>query len=164
MGHTSKKDPGEREDGQTSSEDFSSRTDSKSTGQRPSVDNRMESFKFVFGDRIPKDIWDRITKLPPGKRKDLIARSFAEGFLALHDERKDNDKFVVYLKDDIPKHFGKISGDRVESKWGRGPIWKHVLWEVPLTYGDTVKYSTGKMDYSVLRKIIKRLETRSRKR
>lgn len=127
------------------------------------MDNRIECFKFVFGDKIPKDIWDKITKLPPGKCKDLIVRSFAEGFLALHDERKDNDEFVVYLKDDIPKHFGKISGDRVESKWGRGPIWKHGLWEVPLTYGDTVKFSTGKMDHSVLRKIIERLETRSRK-
>jgi len=40
-------------------------------------------------------------------------------------------------------HFGKIEQDRIISKWGKGLIWEHPVFEVPLSYGHVVKYSNG---------------------
>jgi len=128
--------------------------------QPSSADNRIESFRFVFKDRIPEDIWDKILELPPLKRQDLITRSLSEGFLALHDERNDNDTLAIYFRGDIPSHFGKIHGDKIRSKWGNGPVWNHGLWEVPHSYGDRIRYSTGDVDYSVLKRVIETLKTR----
>lgn len=139
------------------------RSGESSVTRHLSVDNRMESFLFVFEDTIPKDIWDRILGLSPVESQDLIAKSLSEGLLTLHDEREDKDRLAVYFRGAIPSHFGKIHGDKIRSKWGQGPAWNHGLWEIPHSYGDRVKYSTGDIDYSVLKKVIERLEARIRK-
>jgi len=73
----------------------------------------------------------------------------------LHEGRKSDDQIVVYFdnKNKI-KHFGKLVEDRVVSKWGRGLVWKHRLFEVPLSYGIRVMYSNGKISENALRKIV----------
>lgn len=133
------------------------------TNPHSSLNNRIESFRFIFQDKIPKDIWDKILELPPLKRQDVIARSLSEGLLALHDERQDEDTLAVYFKGDIPSHFGEIHGDKIRSKWGHGPVWDHALWEIPHSYGDKVRYSTGDVDYSVLRKVMQTMKARINK-
>ena len=45
---------------------------------------------------------------------------------------------------------GKLENDMIISKWGIGLIWKHSLFELPLSYGSTVKYSDGDVDNKVL--------------
>lgn len=53
---------------------------------------------------------------------------------------------VIYLDDDgAPKHAGKIASEdkRVKSKWGGGLFLEHGLWEVPESYGNTVRFYRG---------------------
>lgn len=77
----------------------------------------------------------------------------------MHTSRKANDEVVVYFKDGVPTHFGKLKNDLVISKWGIGLIWKHKLFEMPLSYGDTAKYSDGNIDIAALKQwICSRLE------
>lgn len=114
----------------------------------------MARFKFAFEEKIPTEIWRQIERLPPSAHRDLLVKSMSEGILPLHDEQGVDDKFVVYLEGDTPKHFGRIDGKKVRSKWGRGRILNHGLWDVPLTYGSKVKYSSGNIDFTMLKKIL----------
>ena len=125
---------------------------------RSSLSNRMARFRFAFEDRIPVEIWRQIERLPPTLHSDLLIRSLSEGILSVHDEQAVGDKFVVYLEGDTPKHFGQLQGNKVRSKWGRGRILNHGLWEVPLTYGSKVKYSSGEIDCATLKRIINGLK------
>jgi hypothetical protein len=55
------------------------------------------------------------------------------------DNPADGD-FVVYFQDGMVKHSGIWAGGRVQSKWGTGHLWEHALHEVPLRYGDHVRF------------------------
>lgn len=51
---------------------------------------------------------------------------------------------VVYRSEGVVKHIGRVlSPDRVESKWGIGHLYKHGLYEVPLSYGDAIEFFHG---------------------
>jgi hypothetical protein len=54
-----------------------------------------------------------------------------EGDIVIYCDEKSN-----------PKHAGRMIGKKVRSKWGDGctHIWIHGLWEVPIRYGNTVRY------------------------
>jgi hypothetical protein len=114
----------------------------------------MARFRFAFEEKIPVEIWRQIDKLPSGLHRDLLITSLSEGILPVHDEQGADDKFVVYLEGDTPKHFGRLEGNKVMSKWGRGRIQNHGLWEVPITYGSKVKYSSGEIDCATLKRVI----------
>jgi hypothetical protein len=129
---------------------------------RTSVSSRMTRFRFAFGEKIPAEVWREIEKLPAAAHRDLLAKALLESILPLHDERELSDEFVVYLDGDTPKHFGRIAGNKVRSEWGRGRVLNHGLWEVPLTYGNRVKYSSGKIDFSLLKKTIEGLRKRGK--
>ena len=133
-----------------------------STGKQASLSNRMARFRFAFEDEIPAEIWRQIDKLPARLHRDLLITSLSEGILPVHDEQNAGDKFVVYLDGDTPKHFGRLEGNKVMSKWGRGRILNHGLWEVPLTYGSKVKYSSGDIDCATLKKVINGLRKHTR--
>ena len=50
---------------------------------------------------------------------------------------------VIYLDSEgMPKHAGKIISvdKRIKSKWGGGLFLEHGLWEVPESYGNTVRF------------------------
>jgi hypothetical protein len=49
---------------------------------------------------------------------------------------------VVYFNCTMPKHAGRVSADRsIRSKWGDGGrLFDHDLWDVPVIYGDHVRY------------------------
>jgi len=58
------------------------------------------------------------------------------------DETLSGD-IVIYLDDDgAPSHAGKIASadKRTKSKWGGGLFLEHGLWEVPESYGNTVRF------------------------
>ncbi len=129
---------------------------------RSSVSSRMTRFRFAFGEKIPTEVWREIERLPPAAHRDLLAKTLLENILPLHDEREVDDEFVVYLDGDTPKHFGRITGNKVRSEWGRGRVLNHGLWEVPLTYGNKVKYSSGVIDFALLRKTIEDLRKKAK--
>lgn len=52
-------------------------------------------------------------------------------------DAKDGDH-VLYAGSQI-EHAGRIAQGSVESKWGKGHLWRHGLFEIPLRYGDTVR-------------------------
>ena len=47
---------------------------------------------------------------------------------------------VVYLSGDEPKHIGMMNDGRVVSKWGKDPVYNHGILEVPLGYGNEIRY------------------------
>ncbi len=52
-----------------------------------------------------------------------------------------NGDLVMYLKNDSFKHIGLVlEKNRVLSKWGTGHLYNHLTWEVPISYGDKVRY------------------------
>lgn len=48
---------------------------------------------------------------------------------------------VMYFNGCAFKHVGILQGNaRVVSKWGEGHLYEHALWEVPESYGDSVRF------------------------
>jgi len=82
-----------------------------------------DCFLFVFREKLPhaelveldKAIIDR-----PDVFKEIGQKLISNGFLSLHDEKGQGDEVVVYLENGDARHFGRIFGDEVESKWGKG--------------------------------------------
>ena len=72
------------------------------------------------------------------------------GFLSLHEGFNSGDRVVVYFDGGEVTHFGLIDSGKVKSKWGSGLIWKHELYEVPITYGNIVQFSDGLIDWNAL--------------
>jgi hypothetical protein len=54
-------------------------------------------------------------------------------------EEAQSGDHVIYAVAEI-EHAGILRGERVESKWGLGHLWRHGVTEVPLRYGDRVRY------------------------
>jgi hypothetical protein len=52
---------------------------------------------------------------------------------------KDGD-WIIYYNNDAPAHAGKITKNRVTSKWGKGLLLEHEINEVPEQYGNTVRF------------------------
>ena len=56
-------------------------------------------------------------------------------------ELLEPNDLVVYYKGQQKMHVGRyIAPNLVESKWGIGPLFRHGLWDVPKSYGETLKY------------------------
>jgi hypothetical protein len=48
---------------------------------------------------------------------------------------------IAYLEDGRFRHIGKMADDgRVRSKWGIGHLYEHAVFEVPASYGTTVRF------------------------
>ena len=47
---------------------------------------------------------------------------------------------IVYSDDQIIKHAGRMQGQMVVSKWGTAHLWRHRIYEVPITYGSDVRF------------------------
>lgn len=121
------------------------------------IDSTEDCFVYVFKEKIPIDIRNKIRYLiqeSPHIFEDMMHELISKGFLSLHDQPEKDDKIVVYFKEGLPKHFGLIDNDKIISKWGIVHVWKHGLWEVPLSYGGIAKYSTGNINEDLLRKTI----------
>lgn len=130
----------------------------------PNVFDNDDCFLYVFRDRIPSDlltIFENLVTDNSDLFEDIGHDLISKGFISLHNDQRGSDTIAVYFAGGAAKHFGRIEGNRIISKWGRGYAWKHDLFEVPLSYGNTVKFSNGEIDEDVFRKIV---ETHSRRR
>lgn len=47
---------------------------------------------------------------------------------------------IVYSDGQEIKHAGKMQGQMVVSKWGTAHLWRHRVYEVPITYGSDVRF------------------------
>lgn len=121
------------------------------------IDTRTDCFLYAFKDKIAADLVGMIESLVednPDLFEKIGERLISEGFISLHEDRSPDDQVVVYFQEKHTKHFRKLVDDRVISKWGRGLVWKHRVFEVPISYGTQVMYSAGQIDEAVLRKVI----------
>ena len=120
------------------------------------MDSTSDCFLFVFEEDIPKELIGKIKDYSQNfsERSDVFQKLLDNGFIELHNTRKTDDKVIVYFDKEIVTHFGKIENDKIISKWGVGLIWKHPVFEVPLSYGNAVMYSNGQIDIKVLEKIL----------
>jgi hypothetical protein len=62
---------------------------------------------------------------------------------------RDGDLVVYRDKFESTEHVGKVAAGVVVSKWGmKGSLWQHGLWEVPSSYGTSVRfYSPRPVEY-----------------
>jgi len=124
----------------------------------PNFFERDDCFLYAFRNLLPDDLLAAFINLVSDKPElfesicnDLILKEF----VSLHAKQIDSDRIVVYFLGNTPKHYGRIEGDTVLSKWGNGYIWKHGLFEIPLSYGETIRFSGGVIDRSVFNTVIK---------
>ncbi|MFC1824881.1 hypothetical protein ACFL9T_19405 [Thermodesulfobacteriota bacterium] len=123
----------------------------------PNFISNDDCFLYVFKGQIPPDIlkpFEHLIEEIPDLFEEIGHKLISKGFLSLHDERRPDDRIVIYFDGEIAKHFGRIDNDKIVSKWGKGLTWKHDLFEIPLSYGDRVKYSDGEIDSGVLKETI----------
>ena len=68
----------------------------------------------------------------------FVAQLLDEGYLTSVDSPcPSHDGYIVYFRDGVIEHSGKVSNGRIISKWGKlGHLWEHATWEVPGEYGD----------------------------
>ncbi len=102
---------------------------------------RYNCYMFAFDLRGKKELNDvglRIYKILPDSQ-------FAIYLLKDHlseikpEEVQDGD-YVIYFEDGRPTHAGKVCGQNIVSKWGTAHRWQHGLYEVPLNYGNGIKF------------------------
>lgn len=129
------------------------------------VDYRKDCFLFAFQDVIPEGLMNKMEVLLD---KELVTiEQVAEdlidnGAIKWHDGRQEEDRVIIYFKDDKPVHFGindPAADGMVISKWGIAHVWRHPVFEAPISYGDKVKYSNGKIDKCILGHTLSKYET-----
>jgi hypothetical protein len=120
------------------------------------MDPTSDCFLFVFEEYIPEELVGKIRVFSQNSsvRSNVFQNLLDNGFIELHDDRKTDDRIVVYFDKLIVTHFGKIERNKILSKWGAGLIWEHPVFEVPLSYGNAIRYSNGQIDIKVLEKIL----------
>lgn len=74
----------------------------------------------------------------------LPGRDFAQYLVEHHlqevgPEDAENGDHIFYSSSQI-QHAGRVQGAAIESKWGTGHVWRHAVYEVPVYYGDTVRF------------------------
>lgn len=58
----------------------------------------------------------------------------------IEEQQAANGCVIVYFDEKI-KHIGQlISESRVISKWGLGHLYEHAFFEIPISYGDTIRF------------------------
>ena len=105
------------------------------------IDTTEDCFLYVMKNILEKDDYRKLKERV--QKINNFNDSINKGFLSLHEEFDNDDRVVVYFDRNGVTHFGLIDGEKVKSKWGSGLIWGHSLFEVPITYGNTVKFSDG---------------------
>ena len=80
----------------------------------------------------------------PGIQDVLPAGAFLQSLLLPEqpDLESGGDGVVVYYdKSGKSQHAGKLLNGTVVSKWGmKGGLWRHGVWEVPTSYGNSAKF------------------------
>lgn len=71
-----------------------------------------------------------------------LKRLIDSGHLKLLNTNQPPEKtYAIYFNNDKVSHIGVVSSNGyILSKWGMGNLYKHLPEQVPLSYGDTVKF------------------------
>lgn len=71
----------------------------------------------------------------------LLTKGYLEE-ISLEDVSEGD--LIIYFDNGQVTHAGKMIRDnRVISKWGRGYLYEHSIWEMPQQYGNNVRYFKG---------------------
>ncbi len=106
----------------------------------PPEDRNYNCFLFALGLHTHEEILK--------ETNGFIYDSFIQHLLSVgHLEKTGSPTmgdFIVY-QDTINypnslTHTGIFQGDNVLSKWARGPLVRHAIWDVPAEYGDSIFY------------------------
>lgn len=124
------------------------------------MDTTTDCFMYVFKDKLPDKLRETIYKVSENSQdnhRDIFQELLENDFIELHDTKMTEDTVIVYFDNGVAKHFGIIVNGEIISKWGKGLIWKHPVFEVPISYGNIVMYSNGNTNIDVLEKILKKI-------
>lgn len=112
--------------------------------------NDFNCFEYTFGliySEEYKDILEyqkgwKIT--PVGADKDFLLFMLRNNNLNEVDFPDVQDEnIIVYFDSSQPTHAGNMLKGRVKSKWGKGLLLEHEIFEVPELYGNEVKFYTN---------------------
>jgi|HubBroStandDraft_2_1064218.scaffolds.fasta_scaffold04999_8 hypothetical protein len=84
------------------------------------VDRLLKCYNVETGREFAGFIIGRLHEIPP-------------------DDTHDGDHIIYSTADQI-EHAGNVEGGLIESKWGKAHRWRHGVYEVPLSYGDIVRF------------------------
>ncbi|MBW1888574.1 MAG: hypothetical protein JRI52_09540, partial [Deltaproteobacteria bacterium] len=104
-------------------------------------------FEYVF-DLIYSETYKATLEYQQGWKINPIGadKKFVEYLLArrglyeVEFEGAKNDYIIIYFNESEPTHAGKILRKRVVSKWGKGLLLEHEIYEAPAIYGNEVKF------------------------
>ena len=82
-----------------------------------------------------------------GLCKTFAGREFVEYVLEnellteLGDTSQGAGDLAIYFENNEFRHVGRVNiHNRIISKWGKGLLWEHEIWEVPVSYGNEVYF------------------------
>jgi hypothetical protein len=98
----------------------------------------LNCFMFAL-DIDPRAVSDMcLGPVFPGKKfvQFLLAHTHLRERTA--QEGSQDGDIVIYFRNGVPEHAGRLEASMVISKWGSEGthIWQHALWDVPAIYGD----------------------------
>lgn len=73
-------------------------------------------------------------------RSDFVAHVAARHLSEISPEDAADGDLILYFDNQNITHAGKVRAARVVSKWGIGWVWEHEVFEVPMQYGDKVRF------------------------
>lgn len=93
----------------------------------------------LFRDRTYRAIAGRFQQIFAGRQ--FIDWLLEKGLLFEEIPTSEPGCVVLYFEQGVWKHIGAmLDGKRAVSKWGTFPVYEHAIFEVPVSYGDTVRY------------------------
>ncbi len=108
------------------------------------ADQRTWNFNchaFAFGLSESDDFWrlreERPAVWPTGE---FVCKWLLPAMQLITEVGLANSALVLYFDDDRVTHLGTIQGGMVQSKWGSAHTWEHRVFEVPISFGSTVRY------------------------
>jgi hypothetical protein len=69
----------------------------------------------------------------------FAAHMIATRLVEAAESEIEDGSIVMYFGSANPKHAGIVVQNRVVSKWGTGHLWQHTAFEVPTSYGNTIR-------------------------
>ena len=112
---------------------------------REAVAGRPETFKYNCVQYAPGLVNPPREVVQVARRYEHIFPSpnfmahLASSHLLELPEPQDGS-IIVYWEDEEVRHAGKVEAPLVISKWGEFHLWRHRIYEVPITYGSIVRF------------------------
>jgi catechol 2,3-dioxygenase-like lactoylglutathione lyase family enzyme len=86
---------------------------------------------------------------------DFVSGLFGEVLAEREPGRATDEDIIIYFDNNTPTHAGKFNKGRVVSKWGTGHLWEHPIYEVPLSYGNRIKFYLPVDRHDILKRFIR---------